>query len=322
MDRVLKRYKAGIYARLSSGQADKSFTRYSKEESINAQIEISEHFIQEFNKINAGESIEVVKHYTDLGKTGTSFERDAFMQLMQDIKLGKIDCVIVKDLSRFGRNYLEAGNYIEKVFPFLGVRFIAVADNYDTGAAGNENKQMAIEIKNLVNDIYAKDFSKKAKVSLRQRREDGSYVGGPPPYGYIAVRNGKKRVLAADNKTSGIVKFIYEEFARTGSFAKVTDKLNERKVNPPSVYKRTKSVYYLNDSDNYKPWDKSAVVRILKSDTYFGMLVQGKTAITERNEKKRISRSENEWVIIKNAHEPLIDFDLYKKVVEIRDNRG
>ena len=114
------------------------------------------------------------------------------------------------DLSRFGRNYLEAGNYIEKIFPFLGVRFIAVADGFDTGKEGNENKQMASEIKNLVNDMYAKDFSKKAKLHLKQRREEGSYVGGPPPYGYRAEWSGKRRVLLPDENTKSIVTFIYE----------------------------------------------------------------------------------------------------------------
>ena len=179
-----KRYKAGIYARLSSDQDEK------KNESVEVQIEIARKFVEEFNRNKAGEVIDVIECYTDLGKTGSNFERAGFLRLLQDIRLGEINCVIVKDLSRFGRNYLEAGNYIEKIFPFLGVRFIAVADGFDTGKEGNENKQMAAEIKNLVNDMYAKDFSKKAKLHLKQRREEGSYVGGPPPYGYMAEWEG------------------------------------------------------------------------------------------------------------------------------------
>ena len=175
-----KRYKAGIYARLSSDQDVK------KNESVEVQIEIAKKFVEEFNRKETGEVIDVAQCYTDLGKTGSNFERAGFLRLLQDIRLGEINCVIVKDLSRFGRNYLEAGNYIEKIFPFLEVRFIAVADGFDTGKEGNENKQMATEIKNLVNDMYAKDFSKKAKQHLKQRREEGSYVGGPPPYGYMA----------------------------------------------------------------------------------------------------------------------------------------
>lgn len=269
-----KRYKAGIYARLSSDQDEK------KNESVEVQIEIARKFVEEFNRNKAGEVIDVIECYTDLGKTGSNFERAGFLRLLQDIRLGEINCVIVKDLSRFGRNYLEAGNYIEKIFPFLGVRFIAVADGFDTGKEGNENKQMASEIKNLVNDMYAKDFSKKAKLHLKQRREEGSYVGGPPPYGYMAEWDGKRRVLIPDENTEGIVRFIYEKFVETESYTAVADELNHRQINPPALYKKTKEVYHAPDAGAYKGWDKSAVERILKSETYTGTLVQGRTSIT------------------------------------------
>lgn len=310
----VKRYKAGIYARLSSDQDTK------KNESIDVQIEIAKKFVEKFNGEKTGEIIDVVECYTDLGKTGSNFEREGFKRLLQDIRLGEINCVIVKDLSRFGRNYLEAGNYIEKIFPFLGVRFIAVADGYDTGKEENENKQMASEIKNLVNDMYAKDFSKKAKIHLKQRREEGSYVGGPPPYGYMATWNGKKRVLIPDDNTVSIVQFIYKKFVETENYATVCDELNKRRINPPSVYKKTREVYFLSDEKEYKGWDKSSVERILKSSTYLGNLVQGKTSITAKDENNRIHKPENEWVITKNSHKPLIDEELYQKTVKIREN--
>lgn len=308
-----KRYKAGIYARLSSDQDEK------KNESVEVQIEIARKFVEEFNRNKAGEVIDVIECYADLGKTGSNFERAGFLRLLQDIRLGEINCVIVKDLSRFGRNYLEAGNYIEKIFPFLGVRFIAVADGFDTGKEGNENKQMASEIKNLVNDMYAKDFSKKAKLHLKQRREEGSYVGGPPPYGYMAEWDGKRRVLIPDENTEGIVRFIYEKFVETESYTAVADELNHRQINPPALYKKTKEVYHAPDAGAYKGWDKSAVERILKSETYTGTLVQGRTSITARDEKNRIHKPEDDWVITKEAHEPLVDGELYQKSVEIRE---
>lgn len=309
----VRRYRAGIYARLSSDQDIK------KNESVEVQIEIARKFVEEFNQKNTGEVIDVVECYTDLGKTGSNFEREGFQRLLQEIRLGEINCVIVKDLSRFGRNYLEAGNYIEKIFPFLGVRFIAVADGFDTGKEGNENKQMASEIKNLVNDMYAKDFSKKAKIHLKQRREEGSYVGGPPPYGYISSWNDKRRVLIPDDNTAVIVKFIYERFVETESYAVVADLLNRRKINPPAIYKKTKEVYHSSDEKEYKGWDKSAVERILKSDTYSGTLVQGKTSITAKNERNRIHKSEEEWVVTKDAHESLISMELYRKAKEIQE---
>lgn len=306
-----RRYKAGIYARLSSDQDVK------KNESVEVQVEIARKFVEEFNGQKNGEVIDVVECYTDLGKTGSNFEREGFLRLLQDIRLGEINCVIVKDLSRFGRNYLEAGNYIEKIFPFLGVRFIAVADGFDTGNEGNENKQMASEIKNLVNDMYAKDFSKKAKLHLKQRREEGSYVGGPPPYGYKAEWSGKRRVLIPDENTKSIVKFIYEKFVETESYTAVADELNRRRINPPSQYKKTKEVYHSDDAVSYKGWDKGAVERILKSETYTGILVQGKTSITARNEKNRVHKPEDDWVVTEGAHEPLVEEKLHRSAEEI-----
>ena len=308
-----KRYKAGIYARLSSDQD------LQKNESIEIQVEMARKFAEEFNRQKTGEVISIVECYTDLGKTGSNFEREGFLRLLQDIRLGEINCVIVKDLSRFGRNYLEAGNYIEKIFPFLGVRFIAVADGFDTGRDGNENKQMASEIKNLVNDMYAKDFSKKAKLHLKQRREEGSYVGGPPPYGYQAQWNEKKRVLAPDENTAGIVKHIFSLFIETGSYTAVADDLNRKKCNPPSVYKKTGKVFFDPEQGEYKGWDKGSVERIVKSETYTGKLVQGRTSITARDEKNRIHKAEEEWVVKENAHEPVIDAAVFAEAAKVRE---
>lgn len=305
-----KHFKAGIYVRLSSDQDIK------KNESAEVQIEIAEKYVEDWNRHHR-DKIEIMDHYTDLGKTGTNFDRDAFKQLMQDVRLGDINCVIVKDLSRFGRNYLEAGNYIEKIFPFLGVRFIAVADGYDTGATGSNTRQMASEIKNLVNDMYAKDFSTKAKLSLKQRREEGSYVGGLPPYGYEAYQEGRIRRLRPDRNTVEIVRVIYGKFVETESYQAVADYLNIRKVNPPAVYNKSGEVYCPAGKD-YKGWDKGAVERIVKSETYTGVLVQGRSSVTARKEENRIPKPKEEWIRRKNTHQPLIGLELYEQALEIR----
>lgn len=296
-----------------------------KNESAATQIEIAKKFVEQLNQEKTGEVIDIVRCYTDLGKTGSNFEREGFSRLLQDIRRGEINCVIVKDLSRFGRNYLEAGNYIEKIFPFLGVRFIAVTDGFDTGKEGGGNQQMASEIKNLVNDMYAKEFSKKARLQLKQRREEGSYVGGPPPYGYRAEWKGKRRVLLPDRNTEAVVRFIYEKFVEKESYAAVADELNRRQINPPYLYKKTRKVCYsledcrVSADSGYKGWDRSAVERILKSETYAGTLVQGKTGITARNEKNRLHRPERDWIVTKEAQEPLISRELYQKTAEIRE---
>lgn len=305
-------YKAGIYARLSSDQDKK------KNESVETQIMIAEKYIEEFNRQGTGQ-IEIIDRYIDLGKTGSNFNRDEFQRLMQDIRLGDINCVVVKDLSRFGRNYLEAGNYIEKIFPFLGVRFIAVADGFDTGIKGNDTRQMATEIKNLVNDMYAKDFSVKAKQHLKQRRQEGSYVGGPPPYGYKAEWDKKIRKLVPDESTVEMVRYIYERFIQTESYTAVSDDLNRRKLNPPYVYKKTGEVFFRPEQGEYKGWDKGSVERILKSETYIGKLVQGRTSITARDEKNRVHKAQEEWVIREHTHEPLIDPALFEEAAKIRE---
>ncbi|MBO5292510.1 MAG: recombinase family protein [Lachnospiraceae bacterium] len=316
----IRYYRAGIYARLSA-ETDRKESRASQSESLEGQIEIARKFIEEWNGKHT-DQMEVSDCYIDLGKTGTNFNRDAFQRLMQDVRRGDINCVIVKDLSRFGRNYLEAGNYIEKIFPFLGVRFIAVADGWDTGAEGSEMQQMssamAVEIRNLVNDMYARDCSMKAKTSLVQRRKEGSYVGGPAPYGYQAVWEGRVRKLIPDENTAEIVRYIYQKFIETESYTAVVKELNIRKINPPAVYHKTGEVCCLPDAV-YKGWNKSGVERIVKSDTYAGRLIQGKTSITAREESNRIHKPKEEWVVQEAAHEPLITPETASAAAGIRE---
>lgn len=306
----IRYYKAGIYARLSSNQNEK------KNESVKTQIEIAKKFAADWNKKHS-DQIEIAQCYIDLGKTGSNFNREFFQRLMQDIRQGDINCVIVKDLSRFGRNYLEAGNYIEKIFPFLGVRFIAVEDGYDTIMDKEGAKQITSEIKNLVNDMYARDFSIKARLSLAQRREGGSYVGGAPPYGYRSVWEGKQRCLAPEENTAEIIRFIYQKFIETESYTAVADALNQRRINPPAVYRKNKEVY-CPSSIIYKGWKNSAVERIIKSETYKGNLVQGKTSITAREEKNRVYKKENEWIRKEHSHEALIDEKTNQQAAQIQ----
>ena len=301
--------KVGIYARLSS-DAD-----MKKNESIDVQVDIAKSFIEKFNSNNM-DQMEIFDIYQDLGKTGTNFNRDEFTRLMQDIRLRDVNCVIVKDLSRFGRNYLEAGNYIEKIFPFLGVRFIAVADGLDTGTTGNHTGNMATEIKNLVNDMYAKDFSVKAKIHLKQRREEGSYVGGPPPYGYVCAWENKIRILVPDENTASIVKFIFALMIEKKNYSNVTDELNSRRINPPAIYKKTKEVY-CPENEEYHGWDKTSIQRMLKNPVYKGNLEQGKTSITGKCEANRIHKNLDEWVVKENTHEPLVSVEDFENVSKI-----
>ena len=153
--------------------------------------------------------MELYDCYTDLGRTGTSFKREGFERMMQDVRKKRINCVVVKDLSRFGRNHIEAGNYIQKIFPFMGVRFIALADGIDTSGTDSGMDEMALNLKNLMNEMYARDIAQKVKSSKRSRQEQGSYTGGIPPYGYHAEWIEGKKCLFICPETSGIVKDIY-----------------------------------------------------------------------------------------------------------------
>lgn len=306
-----KRYQAGIYARLSSNQGQE------KESSIETQMEIAEKFVEEWNECHP-DQIVIAERYVDLGKTGTNFHRDGFERLLQSVRFGEINCVIVKDLSRFARNYLEAGNYIEKIFPFLGVRFVAVTDGFDTASEESGDRQMDARIRNLIHEMYAKDSSRKAKLHLKQRREEGSYVGGPPPYGYRAVWEGRVRKLEPDEHAAEIVRYMFRKFIEKESYLAVADELNQNRINPPSVYKKTGNVYCPKDA-GYQGWEKGSVALVLQNETYIGRLVQGKTTLSERKEANRVSNPPSEWTVKEEVHTPLIEAAQFEQAARIRE---
>lgn len=190
----LKMYSVGIYVRLSVDASER------KNESIETQIEIAKAFI------SRQKDMVIFDCYTDIGKTGTNFEREGFERMMRDVRMRKIDCIIVKDLSRFGRNHIETGNYIEKIFPFMGVRFIAVTDNFDSMNISGQNETLGVNLKNLVNEMYAKDIAIKVKSSRQAKWEQGSYTGGVAPYGYRTEWIGDKKCLFIEETTSDVVK--------------------------------------------------------------------------------------------------------------------
>jgi DNA invertase Pin-like site-specific DNA recombinase len=197
MARTAKRYKkntekkipgipvcmAAIYARLSVDNDEK------KSESIETQVTLIKEFIQKHNE-NPDKEYEIAVYniYSDLGKTGTNFDRPGFERMMNDVREGKINCILVKDFSRFGRNYIETGNYLEKILPFMKVRFISVCDNYDSFAPDAKNQELSMNIKNLVNDAYAKDISAKERAAKRIAQKNGEYVGSTAPYGYCVEK--------------------------------------------------------------------------------------------------------------------------------------
>ena len=256
-------YSAGIYARLSVDSEER------KRESIETQIEIAKAYI------DGREDMVLSGCYTDIGKTGTNFKREGFERMMQDVRLRRIDCIIVKDLSRFGRNHIETGNYLEKIFPFMGVRFIAVTDCFDSMNRSGQNESLGVNLKNLVNEMYARDIAVKVKSSRQAKREQGSFTGGVPPYGYRAEWVGDKKCLFPEETTSDIVKKIYELFLSGGSMKQIALWLYEERIVRPMEYHRTGQIY-CPAGETLQEWQRGTIRMLLKNPVYAGCLPQGR----------------------------------------------
>ncbi len=307
-----KIYKAAVYLRLSREDGDVADGGRAVSNSIESQKAVIMDFLANHPEI------QVCSTRIDDGFSGVDFNRPSFQAMLQDIRSKAIDCVVVKDLSRFGRNYIEAGRYIEKLFPVLGVRFIAVNDGYDS-CRESEGNDMLVPFKNLINDAYARDISIKVRSSLNARRRKGDYTGAFVPYGYKKDENNHNR-LAVDEYAAGIVTDIFRMKLGGMSQLAIADRLNGEGVLPPLEYKRSMGVklktgFFTAASPK---WSYTAVTRILKNEIYTGALVQGKRTTPNYKIKKRYIRPENEWVRVENAHDSVIsikDFELVQRLL-------
>lgn len=288
-----KIYSAGIYARLSVDSGER------KDESIETQTEIAKAFIEQ------QEDITVYDCYTDIGRTGTNFAREGFERMMCDVRTRRIDCIVVKDLSRFGRNHIETGNYIEKIFPFMGVRFIAVTDNFDSMNLSGRDETLSVNLKNLVNEMYAKDIAIKVKSGKLAKWEQGSYTGGIPPYGYRAEWIDDKKCLFVEETTSDIVKKIYELFLSGKSMREITRWLYENRVAGPEMYHETGQVY-CQATEQLKEWSRCTLKMILKNPIYMGCLVQGRNCGRDYKLRSRHDMDSGDWSVREHTHEAIV----------------
>lgn len=246
-------YSVGIYARLSVEGGDR------KNESVETQIEIAKEYMK------GREDMVLYGCYTDLGKTGTNFERQGFGRLMADVRSRRVDCVIVKDFSRFGRNYIETGNFIQRIFPFLGVRFVSVTDGFDSLFA--EKDDLWVNLKNLANEMYARDIALKVKSAKRAKREDGSYVGGMPPYGCRAEWVDGKRCLFAEAGTAEIVKDIFRQYDEGRKLKEVAAELYEKGIHRPTEYHRYHHLWR-QPGETLREWPRSSIKTMLTNAVY------------------------------------------------------
>lgn len=242
---------------------------------------------------------------------------------MEDVKKGVINCIIVKDLSRFGRNYIEVGRYLEKLFPMLGIRFIAVNDNYDSLEADTAH-DIVVPFKNLINDSYCRDLSVKIRSHLAIKRKNGEFIGAFACYGYLKDENNRNQ-LVVDTYAGQVVKDIFRMKINGMSQYRIADALNEQGILSPMEYKKYLGSHF-ESSFKVNPkavWTAKAVTRILTNEVYTGVLVQGKQTTPNHKVKVRQEVDETDWIRVENAHESLIDrvlFDIVQNLMG-RDTR-
>lgn len=287
-----EKFNVGLYLRLS-----KEDDTYNQSESILNQKDYLSDIV-----IKNGWTL--VDTYVDDGFTGTNFDRPGFNMLLNDIEEKKINLVITKDLSRLGRDYIKTGYYIEQYFPEHGVRFIAVNDGIDTFSQNNSNNDLS-PFKSVMNDIYAKDISKKVRSTMDNKRANGKFIGAFAPYGYVKSPENKNK-LVIDPETSPIIKQIFKLYLSGYGYAKIANILNDEEVPPPSVHKLNNS-NYKNPKLKSCLWTHETVSKILSNPTYAGNLAQNKYYKVNYKLKKLRNVPRDKWVVVENTHEPIVD---------------
>ncbi len=260
--------------------------------------------------------LELVEVYSDNGYTGTDFERPAFTKLIADVRKGRIDCIVVKDFSRLGRNYVETGEYLEKIFPFLGIRFISVNDGYDSASA-NAGELLAASLKNLINDMYAKDISKKICSTMKEKRLRGDYIGNYAPYGYLKDENNKSK-LVVDPDIAPIVVEIFEWRAQGIGIEALCRILNEKNYPSPGRLRYERGIITNNNQKGSAlPWNRHVLKDLLTNIAYIGNLAQGRSAQCLYKGQKFHWTDSSEWDVVYDTHPAIINLELWKKVQEI-----
>lgn len=308
----IKIYKAAIYVRLSKEDGDVSDASKAESNSISNQKELIKDFLKD------KQDIVIVSERVDDGYSGVNFERPAFQLMLEDIKQGKVDCVVVKDLSRFGRNYIESGRYIEKIFPMLGVRFIAINDNYDSLTGKSQTDEIVIPFKNLINDAYCRDISIKIRSHLDVKRRKGEFIGSFTIYGYAKDEHDHNKIVI-DEYAAGVVRDIYQWKISGMSQQRIADKLNDMGVLSPAEYKKSCGIKYSANLQTKKQaiWSAVAITRILTNESYTGTLIQGKVTTPNYKVNKTVIKDEEDWVVIPNAFEAIITKEQFDMVQEI-----
>lgn len=284
-------FKVAIYIRLSREDGENG-----ESESIGNQRDIIMRYIKENN-------LQFIDEYVDDGVSGTTFERSGFQRMISDIEQKRINMVITKDLSRLGREYIQTGYYIENYFPEHMVRYVAINDGIDTFSNSTSND--VTPFKSIMNDMYAKDISKKVRSVIKEKQKKGEYMCTVPPYGYKKDIS-QKNHLVVDENVSYIVRDIFKMYLDGNSVYKIRDYLNRKKIQSPSGYAKN-----LTET---KKWNSVTILNILANKAYIGTTVSNKRTNISYKSKKRIKVPEKEYIITENTHEAIIDKEDFEKV--------
>ena len=258
--------------------------------------------------------LEIVEVYTDNGITGRTFEREAFQRMLADVEAGKINCIMVKDLSRLGRNTIDTGYYIEKYFPLHGVRFIAVNDQFDSEDSENSGNHLIVPLKNMINEAYAADISKKVRAQQNQAMRGGEFVGARPPYGYRKDPDNCHRLLVNED-TAPIVRQIFQWAADGVPLNEIAKRLNANDIMTPGHYLASIGLITSKRMMGGGKWQAWAVSNILASEVYTGDMVQGKHTSVGH---KQVPTKPEDWIVVQNTHEALVSRELFERVQAIR----
>ena len=295
---------AADYLRLSREDGDKL-----ESDSIRNQRSLITDFVKQHKEI------QLVEEYIDDGYSGTNFDRPAFQRMLEDVKRKKINCIIVKDLSRLGRNYIETGRYLEKIFPYMGVRFIAITDHYDSAAESDDADQIIVPFKNLINDAYCRDISIKIRSQLDVKRKNGQFIGSFAAYGYLKDPEDKNHLIV-DAYAADIVRLIFNLKIDGYSSQRIATRLNEMGVLPPLEYKRSRGMNYNSGfrSGSNPKWAVTSINRILTNELYIGTMVQGKNRKINYKVKKSSPIEKENWIRVENTHEAIIPEETFQYV--------
>lgn len=312
--RISDTYRVAMYLRLS--QDDEKYDKDFKAESNS----ISNQRLQIQDYIDKNEEMELAKEYVDDGYSGINFERPAFKEMMEDVITGSINCIVVKDLSRFGRDYIDSGRYLQRVFPSLDIRFIALNDNYDSFTASETEKNLVIPFKNFINDNYCRDTSAKVRSVCKVKRKQGQFISNYAPYGYEKDEEDKHKIVI-DKEVEYVVRKIFSMKLEGYSSYSIAKHLNDNGIPSPMEHKKAKGIRYKTgfSTKAVAKWDTPAVNRILTNEVYIGTLQQGKREKINYKLDKVVSKDRSDWIEIEDNHEAIIDphdFEIVQKLLK------